>query len=50
MNTKIYTVNYQRKDGSPGWTSIWASNVRDAVNAVAERAGVAVVVKAVPHA
>ena len=49
MNTKIYTVNYQRKDGSPGWTSIWASNARDAVNAIAEREGVARVVKAVPN-
>ncbi len=50
MNTRIYTVNYRRKDGRPGWTSIWASNVRDAVNAVAERADVEVVVKAVPNA
>ena len=49
MNTKIYTVNYQRTDGRPGWTSIWASNVRDAVNAVAERQGVALVVKAAPN-
>lgn len=49
MNTKIYTVNYQRKDGTPGWTSIWAANAREAVNAVAEQASVARVVKAVPN-
>ena len=50
MNTKIYTVNYQRKDGTPGWTSIWAASAREAVDAVAEQAAVARVVRAVPHA
>ncbi len=46
---KVYTVTYRRKDGEIGWTSVWATNARDAVDAVAERNDVAVVTKAVPN-
>ena len=46
---KIYTVNYRRTDGSPGWTSIWASSVKEAKRGISARQGVESILSTIPN-
>lgn len=49
MMNKIYTVNFTKHNGRPGWTSVWATNIIDARKVIQKRADVQTIVKVVPN-